>query len=78
MSEQIPEINYNYVFGKGMSFTTDPVGEDEGDLCRRDFCTGHLVINQEPCYCSACRMPPCSNCEHGWMECTECDWRSDE
>lgn len=50
---------------------------NEGDKCPHCF-LGNLQIAQEPCYCSACRNPPCSACIDAWLECPLCHWRSDD
>lgn len=52
---------------------------EEGDVCPNrgpDCPYGSLVIKQDPCYCAATRMPPCSHCEHSWLECNSCGERS--
>lgn len=50
---------------------------NEGDKCPHCI-LGNLQIAQEPCYCSACRNPPCSACTDAWLECPLCHWRSDD
>ena len=50
-------------------------GEDEGDICNRDGCKGHMEFNHGDigkCSCSTCSMPPCGYCESSRLVCNEC------
>jgi len=50
----------------------------DGDLCVIKNCDGTLKLTQEPCFCSATSMPPCSSCENSILACDTCDWNEDE
>lgn len=47
----------------------------DGDPCPSSGCQGRISIAQGPCYCGACRMPPCWACEGSRLECSWCGWR---
>lgn len=51
---------------------------EEGGPCLFAFCEGKLEHEQEPCYCSAVRMPPCSACTSAYLRCAECKRRTYE
>ncbi len=51
--------------------------EDSGD-CLDFRCEGKYIIEQDGCYCGTTSCPPCSNCEHSWLECDTCGVKAEE
>ncbi len=51
---------------------------EDGSDCYHEDCEGSIVIRQESCYCSATNNPPCSACEHSWLECDTCGDKVDD
>ena len=52
------------------------VGQEEGDLCRRDGCCGRLEIRPDG-ECSCHIRPPCGACENAKLACSDCDWEEE-
>ena len=49
------------------------LGFEEGAVCNRDGCTGHIVMRpSENCSCHI--SPPCASCTAARNHCDECDW----
>ena len=52
-------------------------GNEEGDICNRDSCTGVIQIKEsENCSCHI--NPPCSSCVNAPLICPECEWEMEE
>ena len=54
----------------------DSIGWEEDAICKRDGCTGEMVIAQDVCFCDEYNAP-CSSCEYSWLECSKCDFSSE-
>lgn len=50
----------------------------EDDPCIVNNCGGKMVLTQDPCFCMATSMPPCSACENSVLACDTCGWNEDE
>jgi len=48
-------------------------GTDADETCNVDGCKGIIETYNEPCYCNATSMPPCSACENSKYRCDTCD-----
>jgi hypothetical protein len=52
-------------------------GENEGDVCNRQGCTGELIFDDvEGCTCFI--SPPCSACVNNPLVCDECSYEPGE
>jgi len=49
------------------------LGEEYGEICNRDGCTGELVHHDEGC-CTCHINPPCAHCVDDYPYCEECLW----
>lgn len=62
---------------------TDPVfapiieGQEDGELCNRNGCTGRLEV-EEPENCSCHINPPCAACTSVKLYCPECYWTEED
>lgn len=53
-------------------------GEEAGDICNREGCTGIIEERELEGGCSCHIMPPCSYCETAKEVCPECEWDAEE
>ena len=53
------------------------IGHEEGELCGRDGCAGHIEFTK-PDNCSCHLSAPCSSCTSTYLHCPDCGWEAEE